>query len=173
MKFVGKPEVHERALSVLSIIDGLFNGQYPNFCNKSSFPISPANRFYRSSVLQTSFWLPADSPLFCRKPLSSLALAPPRARLSLISRHLEQRPQLEINTPFSTERLSREPDDIDYTPIKRDPPRHDPAAENKKMSQAEHPALLIPGPIEFDDEVLQSMGHFRFVRTCNPIQRSY
>ena len=26
--------------------------------------------------------------------------------------------------------------------------------------QAEHPALLIPGPIEFDDEVLQSMGHF-------------
>lgn len=28
-------------------------------------------------------------------------------------------------------------------------------------NQAEHPALLIPGPIEFDDAVLQSMGHFR------------
>ncbi|MDI1487322.1 MAG: hypothetical protein OHK93_006591 [Ramalina farinacea] len=27
-------------------------------------------------------------------------------------------------------------------------------------SQAEHPALMIPGPIEFDDAVLQSMGHF-------------
>lgn len=28
-------------------------------------------------------------------------------------------------------------------------------------SQPEHPALLIPGPIEFDDAVLQAMGHFR------------
>lgn len=27
-------------------------------------------------------------------------------------------------------------------------------------SQPEHPALLIPGPIEFDDAVLQSMSHF-------------
>ena len=29
-------------------------------------------------------------------------------------------------------------------------------------NQAEHPALLIPGPIEFDDAVLNSMGHFRY-----------
>lgn len=28
-------------------------------------------------------------------------------------------------------------------------------------TQASHPALLIPGPIEFDDAVLQSMSHFR------------
>jgi len=27
-------------------------------------------------------------------------------------------------------------------------------------TQAEHPALLIPGPIEFDDAVLQAMGHY-------------
>ncbi|QIW98095.1 hypothetical protein AMS68_003613 [Peltaster fructicola] len=27
-------------------------------------------------------------------------------------------------------------------------------------SQPDHPALLIPGPIEFDDEVLQAMSHF-------------
>ncbi|CAL3972576.1 unnamed protein product, partial [Diplocarpon coronariae] len=27
-------------------------------------------------------------------------------------------------------------------------------------SQPNHPALLIPGPIEFDDAVLQSMSHF-------------
>lgn len=30
-------------------------------------------------------------------------------------------------------------------------------------SQANHPALLIPGPIEFDDAVLQSMSHYRLV----------
>lgn len=27
--------------------------------------------------------------------------------------------------------------------------------------QAEHPALMIPGPVEFDDEVLEAMGHYR------------
>lgn len=27
-------------------------------------------------------------------------------------------------------------------------------------SQPSHPTLLIPGPIEFDDAVLQSMGHY-------------
>ena len=31
----------------------------------------------------------------------------------------------------------------------------------KMSSQAEHPTLLIPGPIEFDDAVLQSMSHYR------------
>lgn len=37
----------------------------------------------------------------------------------------------------------------------------------KKMSsnQAPHPALLIPGPIEFDDAVLNSMSHYRYVIT--------
>lgn len=30
-------------------------------------------------------------------------------------------------------------------------------------TQSEHPTLLIPGPIEFDDAVLQSMSHYRFV----------
>jgi alanine-glyoxylate transaminase/serine-glyoxylate transaminase/serine-pyruvate transaminase len=29
-------------------------------------------------------------------------------------------------------------------------------------SQPNHPALLIPGPIEFDDAVLQSMSHYRY-----------
>lgn len=28
-------------------------------------------------------------------------------------------------------------------------------------TQPPHPTLLIPGPIEFDDAVLQSMSHFR------------
>lgn len=35
---------------------------------------------------------------------------------------------------------------------------------NIKMSnQPAHPTLLIPGPIEFDDAVLQSMSHYRYV----------
>ena len=29
-------------------------------------------------------------------------------------------------------------------------------------TQPAHPALMIPGPIEFDDAVLQSMSHYRY-----------
>ncbi|OJJ38643.1 hypothetical protein ASPWEDRAFT_57320 [Aspergillus wentii DTO 134E9] len=92
-------------------------------------------------------------------------------RLSLISRHLDQRlPLPDLNTPFSTERTSREPDDIEYKPIDRTvpPPRFanspiDPPSQSpptKMSSQAPHNTLLIPGPIEFDDAVLQSMSHY-------------
>lgn len=37
-------------------------------------------------------------------------------------------------------------------------------ADEKGISttlQPEHPALLIPGPVEFDDAVLGAMSHFR------------
>ena len=71
---------------------------------------------------------------------------------------------MEINTPFSTERQAGRQDDLDYTPIQRDPPISalPPDPKVTMSNQAEHPALMIPGPIEFDDVVLQSMGHFRW-----------
>jgi alanine-glyoxylate transaminase/serine-glyoxylate transaminase/serine-pyruvate transaminase len=39
----------------------------------------------------------------------------------------------------------------------------EPQKENtvKMSSQPSHPALMIPGPVEFDDEVLQAMSHYR------------
>jgi alanine-glyoxylate transaminase/serine-glyoxylate transaminase/serine-pyruvate transaminase len=71
------------------------------------------------------------------------------ARLSLISRHLA--PDYPINTPYTVERLPRT---IDTSLL--------PNILTRKMSsQPEHPTLLIPGPIEFDDAVLQSMSHYR------------
>jgi alanine-glyoxylate transaminase/serine-glyoxylate transaminase/serine-pyruvate transaminase len=42
-------------------------------------------------------------------------------------------------------------------------------------TQPEHPTLLIPGPIEFDDAVLNSMSHYRYVtgmvysQRCSPM----
>jgi len=33
--------------------------------------------------------------------------------------------------------------------------------------QAPHSTLLIPGPIELDDAVLQSMGHYALVALCH------
>ncbi|KKK18414.1 aminotransferase, class V [Aspergillus rambellii] len=107
-------------------------------------------------------------------PSETLASARTTAeRLSLISRHLDQRlPLPELNTPFSTERNSQVPDDIEYKPLDRSPtpPSSDPPATShhrqssspavKMSAQAPHPTLLIPGPIEFDDAVLQSMGHY-------------
>ena len=127
--------------------------------SQQSLPIRPS----RSLLSRRHPGRQIPLSLLCRRPLHSLALAPPRSRISLISRHLEQRPLLDINTPFSTERQAGKQDDLEYTPIRRDPPLSAPPEDQKvnMSNQAEHPALLIPGPIEFDDAVLQSMGHFR------------
>ncbi len=77
------------------------------------------------------------------------------ARLSLISRHLA--PVYPINTPYTVERL---PDTIDTSLLPKTPSRSFSTAA-KMSTQAAHATLLIPGPIEFDDAVLQSMSHFR------------
>lgn len=103
----------------------------------------------------------------------------PTDRLSLISRHFDysNAHDVPLNTPFSIERdSSRVVDDFnDNNPFKGLQQKRDfshsatslqeKAKEEKrpaeKMSkQAPHPTLLIPGPIEFDDEVLQSMSHY-------------
>ena len=99
---------------------------------------------------------------------------PPRERLSLISRHLHTNSHVPLNTPFSIERDSSPSDDIEWTPIQKDvqqtrtistQPEQAEQEEKKPTTnmsnQAPHAALLIPGPIEFDDQVLQSMSHFR------------
>ncbi|KAH7094692.1 pyridoxal phosphate-dependent transferase [Paraphoma chrysanthemicola] len=99
--------------------------------------------------------------------------ASPTDRLKQITKHLDSKPFLELNTPFSTERSSRYEDERGNT-IKRHTPPPPQAAKKpeqpvqkqvpeapKKMSQQKpHPALLIPGPIEFDDAVLDSMSHY-------------
>ncbi|KAH6678926.1 pyridoxal phosphate-dependent transferase [Plectosphaerella plurivora] len=61
---------------------------------------------------------------------------PSSARISLVAGHLGSSP---ISTP-STAQLSR--------------------PQSTMSTQPEHAALLIPGPIEFDDAVLQSMSHY-------------
>ncbi|KAF2280554.1 PLP-dependent transferase [Westerdykella ornata] len=98
----------------------------------------------------------------------------PSARLDLFSRHLApNKPFLELNTPFSTERAAHLEDPQGN--IIRTKPAQQPAIEQEQeqkaaqvqpeepatmSSQPSHPALMIPGPIEFDDAVLQSMSHF-------------
>lgn len=72
---------------------------------------------------------------------------------------------LELNTPFSTERHSGKQDDVEHSAFSRSTPNSKILAGSDKMSnQPEHPTLLIPGPIEFDDDVLQSMSHYRQVK---------
>lgn len=98
----------------------------------------------------------------------NLATKQTSQRLSLISRHLDQQlPLPELNTPFSTERNSTGSDDLVYNPVDRslDPSTNSPSEHPSPTmsSQAPHPTLLIPGPIEFDDAVLQSMSHYALV----------
>ncbi|KAH8899548.1 PLP-dependent transferase [Thozetella sp. PMI_491] len=64
----------------------------------------------------------------------------PSKRLSLISGHLG--PQKSTDSPQNIQSRSLS------------------TSTARMSSQPEHPTLLIPGPIEFDDAVLQSMGHF-------------
>jgi alanine-glyoxylate transaminase/serine-glyoxylate transaminase/serine-pyruvate transaminase len=92
------------------------------------------------------------------------------SRLNLFSKHLDSKPFLELNTPFSTERTGHL-EDAQGNRIQRNKPQEikkvEPEQPKKgeppKMSsnQAPHPALMIPGPIEFDDAVLQSMSYYR------------
>jgi hypothetical protein len=101
-----------------------------------------------------------------RHPIPTLALrriypavniVAPNARLGVIARHLDPRPQLPLNRPYSIDRVSI------LKSTANQPRRFNSNTATPNMSsQAEHPALLIPGPIEFDDEVLHSMSHFRY-----------
>jgi len=36
-------------------------------------------------------------------------------------------------------------------------------------NQPQHPTLLIPGPIEYSDEVLQSMSHYRYACSAHAL----
>jgi alanine-glyoxylate transaminase/serine-glyoxylate transaminase/serine-pyruvate transaminase len=86
-------------------------------------------------------------------------------RLKLLSSHLE--PSSELNTPFLTERTSIVSTEINslppqarfFTSARRLSTETEKAA--RMSNQEPHPTLLIPGPIEFDDGVLNAMSHFR------------
>jgi alanine-glyoxylate transaminase/serine-glyoxylate transaminase/serine-pyruvate transaminase len=102
-----------------------------------------------------------------------------KSRLDLLSKHLNHKSPLQLNTPFSTERSShledpngnriirKQPVSIESQLVNVNQPK--PAAPRNMSTQAAHPALLIPGPIEFDDAVLQSMSHYRYRALLNGI----
>lgn len=97
--------------------------------------------------------------LALRRVYPAINKVAPHARLSVISRHFDPRPPIPINTPYSIERLSGS-ESATQQARRLSSLSHTSEKENMS-SQPEHPALLIPGPIEFDDAVLQSMSHFR------------
>jgi len=113
--------------------------------------------------------------LFYPSSLKNVTLAARSCpRLSLLQRHLDPSP-VELNTPFSIERASSSPEiDVNYirTPFQQQQLRKISTTSQKQKEQRKenpanmstqppHPALMIPGPIEFDDAVLQAMSHYR------------
>jgi hypothetical protein len=91
---------------------------------------------------------------------AELKLAPhdnpshPSARLSLITSHLNPSSPTRVTQPPSPTSQRR---------------RFSQSTESRNKSaemstQAPHPTLLIPGPIEFDDAVLRAMSHYRYLR---------
>lgn len=123
----------------------------------------------------------ASAATIRQKPRMAPTSRTASSRLNQISKHLDSsKPFLELNTPFSTERTSRVEDGQGN--IRRKQPQEkkteqqvkkaEPPQPPKKMSkQPPHPALLIPGPIEFDDAVLDSMSHYRYAQLL-PMARS-
>ncbi|KAI1269494.1 pyridoxal phosphate-dependent transferase [Xylariaceae sp. FL1019] len=93
----------------------------------------------RAAVLGTAVPRRVAIPRGC---LSSIIMAsnPASSRVSLLSGHLAS------TSPASTLPLSRRSGSL--------------SSSSNMSSQPSHPTLLIPGPIEFDDAVLQSMSHF-------------
>jgi hypothetical protein len=87
----------------------------------------------------------------------AISIVAPHERLSLIARHLDLKPPLPLNTPYSIDPALSV---VNPAPQRRRLSSRSPT--HKMSSQPDHPTLLIPGPIEFDDAVLQSMGHFRY-----------
>jgi len=96
-----------------------------------------------------------SAPIGQRRKLSeptprSMSQSNARLRVGVISRHLQ------LDTTISVEILPV------IEPLPKHSRRFSSSSKQATMStQPEHPALLIPGPIEFDDAVLQSMSHFR------------
>lgn len=107
----------------------------------------------------------------------TLAPSRPTSRLNLLSGHLDSKPFLELNTPFSTERSALQEDEQGNLAKEPSPPEPDKVPEpqpdtpkpHPMSTQPPHPALLIPGPIEFDDAVLQSMSHYRYAPLSNKL----
>ena len=129
-------------------------------------------------------------PLLSPKPDPADILDPSRPhrarhRLGLFASHLAntQKPVLELNTPFSVERASSAQDhaaiiadesrkileaqtiktlkELDKQDKKQTIEEEAVQKKPPSMSKQEpHATVLIPGPIEFDDAVLQSMSHF-------------
>ncbi|KAK5138259.1 hypothetical protein LTR08_003320 [Meristemomyces frigidus] len=159
-------------------------------CSLQGTPAIPAQSLPSASSILAAPHLARR--LLVRTPPHVAKLAPPRERLSLISRHLHSTSHVPLNTPFSTERASSPSDDIEWTPIQKNlqqhkrtfgtqteppPPPPEQAEENiptaAMSNQAPHPALLIPGPIEFDDEVLQSMSHYSESHVSAPFVNTF
>ncbi|EMD62723.1 hypothetical protein COCSADRAFT_38594 [Bipolaris sorokiniana ND90Pr] len=114
------------------------------------------------------------------------------SRLNQVSKHLDPKPFLELNTPFATERTTRLEDEHGNRIISKKPeakaqvkpvePVKPEVKETKEAtpkppkimsSQPPHPALLIPGPIEFDDAVLNSMSHYSESHVGQPFVNTF
>ncbi|KAI9055588.1 hypothetical protein LZ554_000534 [Drepanopeziza brunnea f. sp. 'monogermtubi'] len=89
---------------------------------------------------------------------------PAPQRLSAIVRHLDPHPHprpstIATNSPYIIKRLVNTDSP---TQSRRFSSSSQTSYKDKAnmSSQPNHPALLVPGPIEFDDAVLQSMSHY-------------
>jgi len=126
--------------------------------DQSSPPLTPSSSEIRRRPRVTP---PSQLLSLSTSDYSTNNYSTANSRLSLISRHLHTTPQLELNTPYTIERSSIPDTDFDQPPTTKQSIADTEKPSAHMSSQPPHPAVLIPGPIEYDDQVLQAMSHFR------------
>lgn len=118
----------------------------------------------RMSLRQTvPFLRCTKAPLVGQRFVTSMPASTTPQRLSLLSRHLNPSVDVQLTTPYSTERKLIGEEDL----ARRFSLQTDQISNRSRATmtskQAQHPTVLIPGPVEFDDAVLESMSHFSYV----------
>lgn len=149
---------HSRLSTCRAITTRIDSNATPNLATRDVRRVLPG------SSAEDRHWLPRPRTAFRsprRNPTTRMSKPPSSAtaasRLDLLSRQL----QLQLQRPLSTARNTRT-NTLGTTTSARH--LHTPASANMSK-QEKHPAVLIPGPIEYDDRVLEAMSHYRYYKT--------
>lgn len=122
----------------------LLSGQPSSLLLRPRMLAQKRHRMKHDVVLRRLFRHRSTPPSIACVRLPSLA--PPRKRSVFVNSSHAQATSIQTSISITNNLFNQ--------------PRRFSVQSANMSSQPQHPALLIPGPIEFDDEVLQSMSHY-------------
>ena len=156
--FAGEDSKHDHlktATSRLGLISRHLSGQHP------TYELNTPYLTERQSSPEEEF----DEPLFGKQedrregnPEWSLASRDNTEEQEYKQQKAKEETDISLEEQQSEQQEAKKESDIPPEEKKEESPTPKPLGN--MSSQAPHPTVLIPGPIEYDDEVLNSMSHF-------------